>query len=211
MNQGSQDQGSDRGSAHALEGSVEGIVSKSEQRLYPATDGQRQLWYLYRLDPSDDRYHKPISLKLRGVLDIDALEDALKEIISRHAPLHSLFVELEGELYQQEADSSGFILEKRDLSDLSSDLGDMAAGEAAQAFLRRPFDLEREPPIRGLLITLSAESHILLLVLHHIQTDGGSYRLLIRELSASYALNLSRETGRGSPLGADALSWGISE
>ena len=211
MNQGRQQQGADDrairpdvGTIFDGDGTVRGI-------LYPATDGQRQLWYLYRLDPTDDRYHKPISFKLKGKLDVNALERALKAIISRHAPLHSIFVESDGELYQQEADPNGFILEKRDLSDLTSDLGDMAAGEAAQSFLQRPFDLERETPIRGMLLRLSAESHILLLVLHHIQTDGGSYRLLIRELSENYALQASGQKGKRLPLGANALNWGRSE
>ena len=172
MNQGRQDQVSANGPTNSRDGAGTVVRSSENRVLYPATDGQRQLWYLYRLDPADDRYHKPVSLTLSGRLDVEALETALKEIISRHAPLHSVLVESAGELYQQEADPNGFILEKRDLSDQPSDLGDMAAGEAARAFLKKSFDLERDLPIRGLLLRRAAESHILLLVLHHIQTDG---------------------------------------
>ncbi|MFY7793383.1 MAG: amino acid adenylation domain-containing protein, partial [Chitinophagaceae bacterium] len=211
MNQGSQDHGSDMGSTQHPVALIAGVPHRGRGELFPATDGQRQLWYLYRLDPADDRYHKPISLILRGQLDTSSLETALNEIIDKHAPLHSVFMELDGELYQQEDDPKGFILEKRDLSGLPTDLGDMAAGEATRAFLKRPFDLERELPIRGMLIKLSAESHILLLVLHHIQTDGGSYRLLVRELSDRYSMKLNRKPAGDAPLTTSALHWGAAE
>jgi NRPS condensation-like uncharacterized protein len=187
MSQGRQEQGSeDTGNISPGAVSASSADGRTQGILYPATDGQRQLWYLYRLNPSDDRYHKPLALTLRGSLDVVALEGALMDVIERHAPLHSIFVESGGDLYQQEADPKSFILEKRDLSDQTSGLGGMAENLAAEAFLKRPFDLEHEIPVRGLLIRLQAESHILLLVLHHIQTDGGSYRLLIRELSEAY-------------------------
>ncbi len=74
----------------------------------------------------------------------------------------------------------------------------------------RPFDLERGPLLRALLLVLGPERHILLLTLHHIITDGWSLAVLLRELPALYDAAVQRV---GSPLGplpmqyADYARW----
>ena len=60
---------------------------------------------------------------------------------------------------------------------------------AAEAAL--PFDLACGPLLRALLLRLAAEEWVLVLVLHHIVTDGWSTGLLLDELSTLYAASLA--------------------
>ncbi|HEU0014377.1 MAG TPA: condensation domain-containing protein, partial [Longimicrobium sp.] len=95
---------------------------------------------------------------------------------------------------------------------------DLAGRADAEAELRRllaqdgdaPFDLERGPLIRGRLIRLAPDDHLLLVTMHHIVSDGWSLGVLTRELGALYD---AFRRGQASPLSplpvqyADYAAW----
>ena len=68
----------------------------------------------------------------------------------------------------------------------------------------RPFDLARGPLFRGMLVSLSADEHLLLLSMHHIVADGWSLDILATELSALYSANVE---GRAAPLEKLSLQY----
>ncbi|QBM99608.1 PvdJ(3) [Pseudomonas aeruginosa] len=53
--------------------------------------------------------------------------------------------------------------------------------------VRVPFDLERGPLLRVLLLRLSAEEQVLVVTLHHIVSDGWSTPIMVEELMQFYA------------------------
>ncbi|HEV2756821.1 MAG TPA: amino acid adenylation domain-containing protein, partial [Actinomycetota bacterium] len=56
----------------------------------------------------------------------------------------------------------------------------------AEAEAMRPFDLERGPLLRARVLRLGADDHVLLLVMHHIVSDGWSRSVLLDELGTLY-------------------------
>ncbi|MFL5380937.1 MAG: amino acid adenylation domain-containing protein, partial [Longimicrobiaceae bacterium] len=152
----------------------------------PLSFAQQRLWFLEQFGDLGNTYHIPTRLRLQGEMDRGALRRALDAILARHEALRTTFVEVDGipELRIAPAEASRFHLVEHDLAgdaDARAELGRLMAEEA-----RAPFHLERGPLIRGRLVRLAADDHLLLLTLHHIVSDGWSMEVLTRELGTLY-------------------------
>jgi len=153
----------------------------------PLSFAQRRLWFLERLEELGSAYHITRRLRLRGRLDRDALVRALDRLVARHEALRTTFGSTGGEPEQRigDARTSRFHLVEHDLAGHGDALGELGRVMAREAAAR--FDLERGPLIRGRLVRLDADDHVLLLTLHHIVSDGWSMDVLADELSRLYA------------------------
>jgi len=147
--------------------------------LLPLSFPQQRLWLVERLTPAGAAYHIPYAFRLRGALDVAALEYALGMLVERHEVLRTRFVERDGRPWQEILPPEPVT---RTLEDLAEGDLERAAGEEAA----RPFDLSSVPPFRARLARLGAEDHLLFLTLHHIASDGWSEPILLDELSALY-------------------------
>ncbi|HVG45522.1 MAG TPA: amino acid adenylation domain-containing protein, partial [Longimicrobium sp.] len=150
----------------------------------PLSFAQQRLWFLEQMGDLGSTYHIPTRLRLGGALDRAALRRALDAILARHEALRTTFVEVEGEPVQRIAPPGGFRLVEHDLGghpDAAAELRRLAAEEAGA-----PFDLEHGPLIRGRLIRLAEDDHLLQLTMHHIVSDGWSMGVLTRELGTLY-------------------------
>ncbi|WP_371128558.1 amino acid adenylation domain-containing protein, partial [Pseudomonas sp. NFACC13-1] len=150
----------------------------------PLSFAQQRLWFLAQMDGSA-AYHICGGLRLKGRLSPQALHGALDRIVARHEALRTTFDKVDGEVVQCIAvEGAGFALTFHDLSlhtDAEGELARLAADEA-----RAPFDLRQGPLIRGRLVRLADETHVLLVTLHHIVSDGWSMDVLVRELGRLY-------------------------
>ena len=63
----------------------------------PLSYAQERLWFLDQLVPNNAFYNIPIALRLKGVLNVEALEKTLNEIVQRHEALRTRFVNQEGQ------------------------------------------------------------------------------------------------------------------
>ncbi|MFE6051426.1 non-ribosomal peptide synthase/polyketide synthase [Kitasatospora sp. NPDC056446] len=159
--------------------------------MIPPSSAQRRLWFVNRLDGSGSTYNNPVALRLTGPLDVPALEAALADLAERHEPLRTVFPEVDGEPYQRVLDAD----EARPVLDRATCPEDGLTA-ALEARAQRPFDLTVEAPLRPTLFALGAEDHVLLLVMHHIASDGWSMAPLLRDLTAAYEARLAgREPG----------------
>jgi FkbH-like protein len=148
----------------------------------PASFMQEQLWFLKQLDPASDSYNVPAGIRLKGPLDVKALEQALNLIVQRHESLRTTLHFSEGNLSQNVAPSLPVNLAVTDIREGSeAQMLDLLHTEA-----QRPFDLEHGPLFRASLARFDETDHALLLVMHHAVTDGWSLDILFRELEASY-------------------------
>ncbi|HET7462170.1 MAG TPA: amino acid adenylation domain-containing protein, partial [Longimicrobium sp.] len=171
---------------------------------------QQRLWFLDRLGGAGKAYHVLKRLRLRGELDRDALGRALDRIVARHESLRTTFVEHDGEPAQRVATAaeSRFPLLDHDLAGdpgAEAELGRVLAEEAAA-----PFDLERGPLIRGRLVRLAADDHVLAVTMHHIVSDAWSVGVMTRELGALYAAFTRGDPSPLPPLPvqyADYAAW----
>jgi amino acid adenylation domain-containing protein len=165
----------------------------------PLSWAQQRLWFQDQFDhAASAAYHLPGGLHLRGTLDRGVLKAALDAIVARHEALRTSFVLLDGQPVQQIAPADvGFHLVEHDLSDLAAAERESRVNELSQGEAADPFDLSTGPLIRGRLLRLGAEHHVLLLTQHHIISDGWSSAVLVRELATLY---VALRQGHPNPL-----------
>ncbi|MDF0733008.1 amino acid adenylation domain-containing protein [Pseudomonas entomophila] len=195
--------------SEAASSQLPAIAAVSRDDLAPLSFAQQRLWFLAQMEGGSAAYHICAGLRLRGELDVVALHEALDRIVARHEALRTRFVMHDGEAWQCIAPSdAGFSLAHQDLSDdpdRESRIAGMAGEEASAAF-----DLTHGPLIRGRLIRLSGQDHVLLVTMHHIISDGWSLGILTRELAAFYAACRRSEPDSLPPLPiqyADYALW----
>ncbi|HEX7239937.1 MAG TPA: amino acid adenylation domain-containing protein, partial [Longimicrobiaceae bacterium] len=169
------------------EGEAPPLVPVPRDGPLPLSFAQQRLWFIDRLEPGSPAYNMPFPLRLRGALDARALERSLAEVVRRHEALRTRFDAVGGEPVQVVDPAGPVALPLRDLRGLpeparAAEVRRLAAEEAL-----RPFDLERGPLLRAVLVRLADEEHALLFTLHHVVFDGWSMGVLTREVSAAYA------------------------
>ncbi|MEO1335347.1 MAG: condensation domain-containing protein, partial [Myxococcota bacterium] len=183
----------------------------------PLSFAQERLWFLDQLNPKDAAYAIPLMLRFRGALDVDALEQALADVVRRHEVLRTTFV-AEGGLPRQHihapntpvAREAARIDRKESWSNRDAEPSDEAWQLALQA-AQAPFDLAHGPLLRTTLIRLGKTDHLAVLSMHHIVSDGWSVHVLAREMAALYA---ARRTGVASslpPLPIQYADWSLYE
>ena len=173
-------------------------VRRSELRASsPPSFAQQRLWFLDQLQPGNIAYSLPAAVRLRGPLNERALAAALTEVVRRHETLRTTFTLRQGQPVQEIHPPSPICLSPIDLQHLTPEAREQEAARLAEAELNRPFELACGPLYRLKLLRLSAEEHIIVLVLHHIISDGWSMGVLIKELAVLYEAYLQ---GRESPL-----------
>ncbi|MBB4636051.1 non-ribosomal peptide synthetase [Longimicrobium terrae] len=160
------------------------VERASREGPIPLSFAQQRLWFLEQLGNLGSTYHVRMRRRLSGELDREALVRALDRIVARHEALRTTFAQVNGVPEQRIAPAdSGFRLVQHDLEGREdAELRQLLADESAE-----PFDLQRGPLIRGRLIRLAADDHLLLITMHHIVSDGWSSGVLTRELDALYA------------------------
>ncbi len=170
----------------------------------PLSFGQERLWFLAQLDPRSPAYVISFALRLRGDLDVAALERTLAEVVRRHEVLRTTFHAEGGKPVPVIHAPGPFPLARTSLTTLPADAREQAVRAEADAEARRPFDLAAGPVIRARLLDVADADHVLLVALHHIASDAWTGALLDREITALYA---AFREGAPSPLPDLALQY----
>ncbi|MFE9749522.1 amino acid adenylation domain-containing protein [Saccharothrix saharensis] len=162
----------------------------------PLSFAQQRLWVIDQLGSA--AYNSPWAMRLHGGLDVTALRAALADVVARHESLRTVFPQVDGEPVQQVLDTAPELTvvpaDDADIADLSS----------------HAFDLAAEPPLRAHLLVVSPVEHVLVLVLHHIASDGWSKAPLLRDLATAYTARVGGAAPDWAPLPvqyADYALW----
>ena len=154
---------------------------------FPVSFAQQRLWFLDQLEPGVPTYNMPYAIWLDGPLDSRMLQRALDAMVARHAVLRTSIVAFDGVPEQVVADTGTVPIERLDLPAAMADGERTRQAESIAADrARQPFDLATGPLMRATLIGAGPGRHLLVLVMHHIISDGVSMEILIGELSAAY-------------------------
>ena len=170
----------------AINSRVKPIVPLPREGPFPLSFSQQRLWFLNQLDPDSAFYNIPIAVRLRGLLNVSALEQTLSEIVRRHEGLRTIFPKIKGQPAQVICPAVPVPLRVIDLSEWPETQRESEMELIISQEARRPFDLAKGPVMRANLIRLSKEDHVALFNVHHIVSDGWSTGILVKELSALY-------------------------
>lgn len=146
---------------------------------HPLSYGQRALWFIHQLAPDNPAYTISYAGRIRGDLDIAALERAAQALVERNAILRTTFAMRDGQPVQLVHPQWPVRIARQDVDP-----------EQVEQWIRqescRTFDLQTGPVIRLTLLRVSPEEHILILAVHHIAADFWSIDLILDELCKLY-------------------------
>src|SRR5205823_4426408 len=146
---------------------------KRDERL-PASFAQQRLWFIDRLESGSAFYNIPVSVRLRGKLDVVILQKCINEIFQRHEVLRTSFREVDSEPVQVVVSELTVSIRVDDLSHFSAEEKETEVQRRTQEDVQRPFTLEHPPLLRINLFRLAPQEHVLLTIMHHIISDGWS-------------------------------------
>src|ERR1700736_2658666 len=156
------------------------------QTAYPASFGQRRLWFLDQPEPGTAAYNMARAFRITGPLDIPVLTRGFEAMVERHESLRMCFDSVDGEARQIVLSDIEVQIPVVDLTDIPQPQREKQALRIASEEGKKTFDLTQGPLLRALLVRLGPEQHLLILVMHHIVTDGWSIAVLFRELTRCY-------------------------
>ena len=178
-------------------------MSLEDVDALPLSFAQERLWFLDQLAPGSPAYTIVDAYRVRGALDVDALQRALTEVVRRHEILRTSFASISGRPVQVVTAAVTVTLDVTDLraaaGDDSTELAHRLTGEAGRAI-----SLSEAPLLRPALFRLADDEHVLTLAIHHIAYDAWSDRLLHDELADLYA---AYRRGAASPLPEPELQY----
>jgi len=157
------------------------------QAAFPASFAQERLWFLDQLEPGTAAYNIPRAFRITGPLNVDVLTRSFQIVIQRHASLRTVFDSVDGEARQIVLSDVDVNIRVVDLAAFPESERETEALRIASEEGKKPFDLTEGPLLRHILVRLLPETHLLVLVMHHIITDGWSIAILFREVTKCYA------------------------
>jgi hypothetical protein len=162
------------------------IPARKNPASAPLSFNQESLLFIERLNPNTAAYNLYEAVKLTGNLDFDALRQTLDSIAARHESLRTSFREINGQTRQIIAPPQAVPIRIFDLSQSAADAREREAFDIMTAEIVRPMDLQSGNLFKAALVKLSARENFLLVVMHHIISDGWSIGVFWKEFSSFY-------------------------
>ncbi|MBF6206107.1 amino acid adenylation domain-containing protein, partial [Streptomyces gardneri] len=178
------------------------LVAQQLPERVPLSPAQQRMWFINQFDPTVPTYNLPFVVRLRGQVDLEALQSALLDVVQRQQSLRTIFPESgDGGGYQQVLP-----VDQVDLGIAVQPIDEAELHGALAEFASRGFDVSRELPIRVRVFAVTGGSsngvadYAVAFVVHHIAADGFSFGPLARDVSAAYLSRAAGEAPRWAPL-----------
>ncbi|HLX50896.1 MAG TPA: amino acid adenylation domain-containing protein, partial [Streptosporangiaceae bacterium] len=185
------------------------LVARPRPDRLPLSFAQQRLWFLEQFYGAGTVYNLPLAWRLAGPLDAGALRAALGDVVARHESLRTMFVVADGQPCQQVVGAG----QAREQVAARFTMAAARPGElaglvaAARGYV---FDLAGELPVRAWLFGLGGQEHVLVLLCHHIASDGWSMQVLMADLATAYQARRGGRAPEWAPLPvqyADYTLW----
>ena len=173
---------------------IQAIARKND---LPLAFDQERLWNINQLLPNSLTYNLPISIRLKGYINVTALQQSLNEVVRRHEVLRTTFEFQAGRPIQVIAPVVNMTMLVLDLRKIPEPEREFEARRLVTEESECAFDLVQGPLLRVSLLQLSEDDHVLLLMMHHIISDRWSISVLMHEITTLYA---AFSNGKPSPL-----------
>jgi amino acid adenylation domain-containing protein/non-ribosomal peptide synthase protein (TIGR01720 family) len=183
--------------AHSEQDIVPAVQRHEKAGRIPLSFSQERLWFIDQLQGSL-QYHMPYVFRLKGELDVEALEASFRQIIHRHEVLRTVIGEEDGKGYQHLLPARQWTMARLKGSDIIAQYNSIEL--YIENLVLAPFDLSNDFMLKVSLIELSTNEYILFTNVHHIAFDAWSIRIVVNELVQLYRLHVARE-----PLALPAL------
>ncbi|MFG0865548.1 non-ribosomal peptide synthase/polyketide synthase [Pseudomonas sp. FYR_7] len=162
-------------------------VIREQLNSLPLSFAQERQWFLWQLEPGSSASHIPTALRLRGHLDTQALQQAFDALVARHETLRTTFVMKDERPCQHVHGSLPIAIEPLHLpATLAPEHQHAQVQALIEQQIARPFDLEHGPLVRLGLLRVADDEHVLVMVQHHIVSDGWSMQVMVDELMQLY-------------------------
>jgi non-ribosomal peptide synthetase component F len=171
--------------------------------VIPLSYAQRRLWFLNRLEGPSPAYNAPVVLRFEDAPDRGALEAAVRDVVERHEVLRTVYPAVDDEPYQHIVGDPDIRFEVQECA-----VGEM--GAPVTALVRTPVDITHDLPLRAKLFIDPEGQSVLVLLIHHIATDGWSVGCLLADLDAAYRARVEGRAPDREPLPvqyADYTLW----
>ncbi|WP_315871651.1 non-ribosomal peptide synthase/polyketide synthase [Pseudomonas sp. JV449] len=156
------------------------VFKRQEGEPLRLSYAQERQWFLWQLEPQSTAYHVPRALRLTGQLDVAALQRSFDTLVLRHESLRTHL--------QEDGDSALQVIADQVRVDIALvDAEESELKALVEAEIAQPFDLQQGPLLRVKLLRLAPQEHVLVLVQHHIVSDGWSMQVMVDELVQLYA------------------------
>jgi len=166
-------------------------IARQERTCAPLSFAQSRLWFLWRMDRGSAAYNISATVRVRGKLDMHAMQRAFDMLVARHSALRTVFRQEGRQAEQIVLDPQPVGLRHARLDDPDRE---QQARRLARAEAARPFDLEAGPLMRVALLMLEEDDRFVVVSLHHIAADGWSMGVLVEEFWRLYAAAASGDT-----------------
>ncbi|MFE3195213.1 amino acid adenylation domain-containing protein [Nocardia sp. NPDC059240] len=182
------------------------LVRVERPDLVPLSPAQQRMWFVNRYDPASPAYNVPVALRLSGDLDHAALRAALRDVIDRHETLRTVYPDIDGVGMQRVLAAEDVELDLTPVPVAPDRLVEMVTDT-----IGRGFDVTTAVPLRVRVFRVEpGAEHVVVLVAHHIATDGFSMAPLTRDVAAAYATRSAGTVPMWEPLPvqyADYTLW----
>ncbi len=181
------------------------LVAQERPEVVPLSLAQQRMWFLNRLDPESTVYNIPLAIRLRGALNVDALQQAVIDLLERHEILRTVYPEIDGVGHQVILPVGGVAL---DLNPVSVSEADLLP--TVLEFMNSGFDVTVDVPVRARLYEVARDEYIFVVIVHHVAADGFSMGPLTRDVMVAYDARRRGEAPSWAPLTvqyADYALW----
>src|SRR5689334_13892974 len=164
-----------------------------DSRTAPLSFAQQRLWFLDQYEPDNILYILADAIRLKGALNVTALEQSLNVIVRRHEALRTTFCIVDDRPVQVIHKVWDLNLTPIELRESSAEKKEAIAARLATEEAKKPFNLAKGPLLRVELLRLAEDDHVLLITMHHIISDGWSIKVFIGELEELYEASTNRQ------------------
>jgi amino acid adenylation domain-containing protein/FkbM family methyltransferase len=152
----------------------------------PLSFAQQRLWFIDQLEPGSTLYNNPAALRMRGNLNVEALDRTWTEIVRQHESLRTVIVSVNDRIKQEIKSPEDVVLPILDLRSMDEVQQEAEVLRLALQEAEQPFNLQTGPLWRLNLLKLAEQDHVLLITVHHIVSDAWSVAVLVRDVMSLY-------------------------